>query len=91
MDINKMLGDLQYTRLYYDNSLDNCQTVGHIIVKSVRVRYQWSQKQLADLLSCTDSYICKIERKHFVASAAILLRLADIIEEMEDIDNDFKE
>ncbi len=86
-----MLRDLQTTRLYYDNSRIKCQTAGHILVKNVRARYQWNQKQLADLLHCTSSYISKIEREHFRASTAILLRLADIVEEMEAIDNDFKE
>lgn len=91
MDADKMIKDLQSIKMYYDASLSKCQSVGHSIMKDTRTRCGWNQKQLASFLNCSDGYVSKIENKHYKITLDILLKLGEIIEELEDIDNDFKE
>jgi len=85
MHTDQLIKNLQSTKLYYDASLNKCQTVGHLIMKRVRKRRNWNQKQLAAFLGCTDGYVSKIENRHYKITLDILLKLGEII---EDMDND---
>jgi len=91
MDADKLIKDLQSTKLYYDANLNKCQAIGHLIMKRTRKRCNWNQKQLAAFLNCSEGYISKIERKHYKITLDILLKLGELTKELEDIDNDFKE
>lgn len=88
MNIVKILNSVYETKLYYDFALGDCRKQAPKLIKEIRNRYQWTQMQLADLLKCTDGYVSKIENSRKQISVPVVLRLLEIVQEMEKIEND---
>lgn len=88
MDVSQMLAGLKSTKLYYDAALRECQSQSQSILLTVRKRCGWTQEEMGERLDCTASYISKVENSHYPISRPMLFVLAEIVEELEEIDYD---
>lgn len=86
MNVSKMLAELKNTKLYYDSALIKCKSQSQPILLTVRKQCGWTQEEMAERLDCTASYISKVENNHIPASRPMLFILAEIVEELEEID-----
>ncbi|MHA1942171.1 MAG: helix-turn-helix domain-containing protein [Candidatus Hodarchaeales archaeon] len=65
-------------RLIYLSQLGLCQSQAASTLLHIRNQRNWSQRDLARKLNCTQSYICKIEGEKMLASPDFLIKLLSL-------------